>query len=220
MKRLALLSALLITGLSGITSAHADTAEQRGLFVFQHVCSSCHGMSQAHYGDMAALNPSLPALEEWSKQRHADLNSPIASPYPNEAVGKAANGGDFPPDLSHIARTIKGGPSYIETMLHSYTAPPPGVVLAPHTYYNPVALTHHHRFKMRPPLQDHMLSYPDGTEATTAQMAHDVTAFLVWSDDAHKASRTLIGSCVIAYLLIMLGLILWFKRLIWQRKPH
>lgn len=216
MKRTVFLASLLASITLNVSSAHADTPEQRGLFVFQHVCSACHGMERAHYGDMAALSPSLPALEEWSKQHHADLNAPIASPYPNEAVGKAANGGDFPPDLSHIARTIKGGPDYIETMLHSYTDPPTGTVLAPQTYYNPVALTHHHRFKMRPPLHDHMLRYPDGTEATTRQMAHDVTAFLQWSDDSHRANRLLIGSCVTLYLFIMTGLLLWIKRRIWR----
>ncbi|MXV44956.1 ubiquinol-cytochrome C reductase [Saccharibacter sp. 17.LH.SD] len=203
-------------GLFTITPAIADTAEQRGLFVFQHVCSACHGMEQAHYGDMAALTSSLPALQEWSKQHQANLESPIASPYPSIAVGKAANGGDFPPDLSHIARTIRGGTPYIEAILQDYHAPPPGMTLAAHAYYNPTALTHHHRFRMPPPLHDNMLIYPDGTKATVPQMAHDVTAFLQWSNDSHRKTRSIIGSCVLLYLVIMGGLLLALKKTTWS----
>ena len=206
-------------------SAHAQTAadqpvlptmqpEQRGLMIFQQVCSSCHSMQFAHYGDMRALQPSHTALKNWAQQRHAGLDDPIASPYPNIAVGKAANGGDYPPDLSHIARAIKGGPDYIREMLAGYRPTPPEITLAPNTYYNPIALTHHHRFKMRPPLHDGMMSFPDGTVATIPQMAADVTRFLQWVDDPHRTTRHFIGTAILLYLLIFSGILFALWRVI------
>lgn len=201
------------------STALAETAEQRGLLVFQQVCSACHGMEHNHYEDMAPLMHSMPALQAWSKQHNATLHSPISSPYASVEAGKAANGGDFPPDLSHISRTVKGGSAYIETMLQSYRVPPPDLSLGPTSYYNPVALTHHHHFHMPPTLHDDILVYPDTTKATTAQMAHDVTAFLRWSDDVHHHDRVLIGSCVVIYLLLMTGLFLTLRCLMWRHPP-
>ena len=188
--------------------------EERGLMIFQQVCSSCHSMERAHYGDMIGLQPSVTALQHWAQQRHAGLESPIASPYPSVAVGKANNGGDYPPDLSHIARTIRGGPDYIRQMLAGYRPVPPGVTLAPHTYYNPIALTHHHKFKMRPPLHEGMITFPDGTKATIPQMASDVTAFLQWADDSHRSTRHFIGTAVLLYLALLGGVLLALWRLL------
>ncbi|MCT6819704.1 cytochrome c1 [Bombella apis] len=188
--------------------------EERGLMIFQQVCSSCHSMERAHYGDMIDLQPSVTALQHWAQQRHAGLESPIASPYPSVAVGKANNGGDYPPDLSHIVRTIRGGPDYIRQMLAGYRPVPPGVTLAPNTYYNPIALTHHHRFKMRPPLHEGMIAFPDGTQATIPQMASDVTAFLQWADDSHRSTRHFIGTAVLLYLALLGGILLALWRLL------
>lgn len=188
--------------------------EQRGLMVFQQVCSSCHSIQFVHYGDMSALQPSRTALKNWAQQHHAKIDEPIASPYPNVAVGKAANGGDYPPDLSHITRTIKGGPDYIRNVLTGYRPTPPDITLAPNTYYNPVALTHHHHFKMRPPLHDDMMSFPDGTKATIPQMAADVTNFLQWVDDPHRTTRHFIGTAVLLYLLVFSTILFTLWRVI------
>lgn len=204
--------------------AHASLASplasaQRGEKIFQQVCSACHGMERVQYGDLLALVPdAYKSISAWAKSHHATLASPIASPYPSLEAGKAANGGDYPPDLSVIARTIRGGPLYIEHMLADYRPTPPGVVLGPHEYYNPLALTHHRRFRMPPPLQAGMSFGPDGQEATVSQMARDVTAFLVWSADPHAWARHFIGWGVLAYLALLTAVIAALVRSIWRRK--
>lgn len=202
--------------ISARAEQRGETATEHGFQVFRQICSTCHGMEEAHYGDLAPLATSLPELEAWTKQREnlpdPDLNAPIASPWSTSEAAKAANGGDVPPDFSHIARMIRGGPAYIEQMLQDYRPTPPGLVLGPHDYYNPVALTHHKHFRMPPPLKAGMLTWPDGTRPSEAEMAHDVTEFLLWADDQHRTIRQWAGTGAIAYLLLLTMLVFLLKR--------
>ncbi|QDH14907.1 cytochrome c1 [Oecophyllibacter saccharovorans] len=231
--------------LSGVSAVQAQpgVAERlaavpsaaRGAVIFQHVCSACHGLDRLQYADL------LPLLEQaeradstnaqkahenayrdllsWAATRHATLASPIASPYPDPAAAKAANGGDMPPDLSVIVRTIRGGPAYVQAMLEGYRPPPPGLKLGPATYYNPVALTHHHRFHMPPPFHDGMDFGPYGQSATVTEMARDVTAFLVWSAWPHARARLLAGYGVLAYLAVLTAIMAGLTCLIWRCPP-
>lgn len=218
MKRL---SASLLLALTCLFWLSPDThAENKtlvhGLYVFQHVCMDCHGMTQARYSDMAALGVSLSSLEEWAKSRHASLGDQINSPFPTPEAAKASFGGDVPPDMSLLARQLAGGKDYIDAMLKSYSPVPAGYKLAPLSYYNPVALTHHHVFRMPSPFLTDTLTYPDGTKADIPQMAHDVSHFLEWASTPQTGHRTFYGIITVIYLFIMLGLLLALKRTIWK----
>ncbi|WP_225197406.1 cytochrome c1 [Gluconobacter oxydans] len=219
---------LLATSLTVLPAA-ASTPAQRGLMVFQQVCSACHGLEHVDYGDMSSLGLSTDEIRKWAadqqlpngtddngdpKTRPATAADPILSPYPNEAVGRLANHGLLPPDLSRLALTLPGGAGEIRQILLSYAPTPAGVKLDEGRYYN-TALKWKH-IGMSPPLQDGMLTYPDGTQATPAQMAGDVSAFLDWVAHPHQAERRRIGIYVLAYLALMALLTFLLQRRIWK----
>lgn len=49
--------------------ACASTPAQRGLMVFQQVCSACHGMEHVTYGDMSRLGLSPVQIRKWAADR-------------------------------------------------------------------------------------------------------------------------------------------------------
>lgn len=211
--------------------ACASTPVQRGLIIYQQVCSACHGMEHVDYGDMSSLGLSPDEIRKWAadqqlpdgtddngdpKTRPATAADPILSPYPNEAVGRLANHGLLPPDLSRLALTLPGGAREIRQILLSYAPTPAGVTLDEGRYYN-TALKWKH-IGMPPPLQDGMLTYPDGTRATSAQMASDVSAFLDWLAHPHQAERRRIGLYVLAYLALMALLTFLLQHRIWKSR--
>ncbi|GBR67083.1 cytochrome c1 [Gluconobacter kanchanaburiensis] len=231
MIRRAFISASAFAIFYGLTvvPASAETPAQRGFAVFQQVCSACHGMEHVHYGDLTALDISSDTLRKWAadqdfpdgvddngdpKTRHGTLSDPILAPYPNAAVGRLANHGLLPPDLSRLAMTLPGGAHGIRNILLSYAPTPPGVKLDEGRYYN-TALKWKH-IGMPPPLQDNMLTYADGTRATTNQMASDVSVFLDRIAHPHALQRRRIGVFVLAYLAVMAVLTFLLQRRIWK----
>lgn len=223
---------LLVAPLVVANTASASTPAQRGLIVFQQVCSACHGMEHVDYGDMAALGLSPDDIRKWAadqelpdgvddngdpKTRHATPSDPILSPYPNQALGRLANHGLLPPDLSRLALTLPGGSDRIRQILLSYAPTPAGVKLDDGRYYN-TALKWKH-IGMPPPLQDGMLAYPDGTPATSRQMASDVSAFLDQVAHPHRSERRRIGVYVLGYLVLMALLTFLLQRRVWKSRP-
>ncbi len=93
--------------------------------------------------------------------------------------------------------------------------PPPGAPVVPGKFYNDWA--DGHLVGMPPPLSDDAVEFPDGTPATAAQQARDVTTFLVWASDPHRNDRHRIGLYVFAYLSGLLLLAIAWKRKIWKR---
>lgn len=212
---------LLILSMSSLNAAQAEdmASIKRGFQVYQQICSACHAIQEAHYSDMSSFT-SLSNLKSWAKSRqNADITAPIASPYPSEAAGRAVNGGDFPPDMSHLAGLIKGGPDYIEKMLQDYRNPPANMDMGVHNYYNPTALARHKHFRMPPPLHENALHYADNTNATIPQMAHDVTSFLKWVNNPHEAQRHFFGSFVLIYLGVMFILLFALRHHICRALP-
>ena len=57
---------------------------------------------------------------------------------------------------------------------------------------------------MASPLADDAVEYQDGTRATTAQMARDVTVFLSWAAEPELEGRKAMG------IKVLLFLIWWF----------
>ena len=61
------------------------------------------------------------------------------------------------------------------------------------------------------------IEYNDGTEASTEQMAKDVTTFLMWSAEPHLETRHKTGFRVIVYLIILSILVYLTMKKIWSR---
>ena len=69
----------------------------------------------------------------------------------------------------------------------------------------------------RQPFSDGAVEYADGTESSKAQMAKDVTTFLVWAADPHLEARHKMGFKVFFYLIILLTLVYFSKQKVWSR---
>ena len=73
------------------------------------------------------------------------------------------------------------------------------------------------KIKMSAPLSDGLVEYSDGTEATTEQMAKDITTFLTWSAEPHLETRHKLGFKVVIFLIILSTLVYFSMRRLWSR---
>jgi ubiquinol-cytochrome c reductase cytochrome c1 subunit len=69
-------------------------------------------------------------------------------------------------------------------------------------------------------LFDGMMDFADGTPATAAQMASDVTTFLAWAAEPEMEQRRQMGVRVVLFLLILGGLTYAVKRRVWADVKH
>lgn len=204
---------------------------QHGFLVFQRVCSTCHGMRNLTYNDLAGIGLTRQQIEETAKTKPQPgtpdaMGQPttrpglpddhLNSPFPSDAAAAAMMGGVAPPDQSRLAMTHPGGPDWLYAFLTGYRMPPPAdAPMVPGKFYNDWAAGH--MIGMPPPLMNGMIQYPDGTPATVEQQARDITTFLVWASDPHRNDRHSIGKAVMAYLAVLLVLAIAWKRKIWKR---
>jgi ubiquinol-cytochrome c reductase cytochrome b/c1 subunit len=154
------------------------------------------------------------------------------SPFPNEQAARAANGGAAPPDLSLItkARSYKRGfpwfvfdfftqyqeqgPDYVDAILQGYEdKPPAGFNLPDGSYYNKYFPGH--AIKMPKPLSDGQVTFDDGSPATVAQYAKDVTTFLMWTAEPHMEARKALGLQVFVFLILLTVLLYFTKKKVW-----
>ena len=66
-------------------------------------------------------------------------------------------------------------------------------------------------------VRDDIVEYSDGTQATTEQVAKDVTTFLVWASEPHLESQHRMGFKAIIYLTILITLVYMSKQRVWSR---
>jgi len=208
-----------------------DRAElRRGVQVYNEVCASCHGLKLVAYRNLGAVGFSADEIKAIAAEfevtdgpnndgdmftRPARPADRFASPFANAQAARAANNGALPPDLSVITKARKGGGDYIYALMSGYLEEPPAdFELADGMYYNKVFPGH--QIAMSPPLGDDAVEYTDGTQATTAQMAKDVTTFLVWAAEPEMEERKRLGIKVMLFLLVLTGLLYALKRKIWS----
>jgi ubiquinol-cytochrome c reductase cytochrome b/c1 subunit len=154
------------------------------------------------------------------------------SPFPNEQAARVANGGAYPPDLSLITKARsygrgfpqflidfftqyqEQGPDYLVALLQGYEDnPPAGFTLPEGSYYNKYFPGH--AIKMPKPLSDGQVTYSDGSPATVAQYAKDVTTFLMWAAEPHMEARKQLGLQVFVFLILLTGLLFFTKKKVW-----
>jgi ubiquinol-cytochrome c reductase cytochrome b/c1 subunit len=154
------------------------------------------------------------------------------SPFPNEQAARAANGGAAPPDLSLITKARsyergfpkfvfdfftqfqEQGPNYVDGILQGFEdKPPAGVTIPEGSYYNKYFPGH--AIKMPKPLSDGQVTFDDGSPATVAQYAKDVTTFLMWTADPHMEDRKRLGMQVFVFLIILSLLLYFTKKKVW-----
>ena len=217
----------------GIFGTFDRASLQRGYQVYQEVCSGCHSVQHLSYRNLSEKGGPEFSLEEAKAiaaqfevkdgpnsdgemfMRPGRFSDKFVKPYPNVEASKAANGGAYPPDMSVLAKARKGGAEYIYSLLLGYEEAPTDFELDEGVYYN--KYMYGNKIKMSAPLSDGLVEYSDGTQSTTAQMAKDVTTFLVWVAEPHLESQHRMGFKAIIYLIILLTLVYMSKQKVWSR---
>ena len=96
------------------------------------------------------------------------------------------------------------GPNYVDAILQGFEdKPPAGVTIPDGSYYNKYFPGH--AIKMPKPLSDGQVTFDDGSPATVAQYAQDVTTFLMWAAEPHMEARKRIGLQVFVFLILLSG---------------
>jgi ubiquinol-cytochrome c reductase cytochrome b/c1 subunit len=192
------------------------------------------GLTAAQAGAVAAEYqvPGDPDDQGEVKERPARLADYFPRPFKNDNEARARYNA-VPPDLSVIVKARgyergfpwfildlftqyqEHGADYLVALLTGYADPPPGTEAPPGTFYNRF-FPNPHFLAMPPPLTDGRVEYTDGTPTTTNQLAHDVTAFLMWTAEPHLVARKRIGLQVMIFLIVFAGLLYFTKKKIWR----
>ena len=204
-------------------------AAQRGLQIYEEVCSRCHSLNLLRYGDLTGLGyteEQVKALASQKQvtdgpndqgemfQRPGRPSDKFVAPFPNEKAARAALNGALPPDLSLMVKARPNGPNYVHGILAGYKDPPPaGVTVGEGRYYNEYFPGH--QIAMPPPLAGNDVTYADGTKPTLDQEAQDVVTFLAWAAEPTMEERKYTGAKVLIFLVFMTGLLFGAKRKIW-----
>ncbi len=136
---------------------------------------------------------------------------------------------------------LSGGPNYIYNLLVGYEDEVPEYITKYYDHKNEEGLkadpdyTESHfelgdsnfnnffpgyKLAMAMPLDDDSVEYSDGTKATLAQQAEDVSTFLMWAAEPKMEIRKSIGIRVLLFLIILAGLMYAVKRRIWENVRH
>jgi len=217
----------------GIFGTFDRASLQRGYQVFQEVCSGCHSVQHLSYRNLSEKGGPEFSIEEAKAiaaqfevedgpnsdgemfMRPARLSDKFAKPYPNVEASTAANGGAYPPDMSVLAKARAGGADYLYSLLLGYEEAPERFELDDGVYYNKYMSGN--KIKMSEPILDGIVEYSDGTQSSKAQIAKDVTTFLVWASEPHLESQHRMGFKAIIYLIILLTLVYMSKQKVWSR---
>ena len=208
---------------------------QRGLQVFTEVCSACHGLKFVPIRSLA--DEGGPHLPEDQVRAYAKQFTVVDKETGEEREAKPSdnfprNTGAGAPDLSLMAKARAGfhgpyglginqffkgigGPEYIHAILTGYSGEEKDE--AGTTFYE------NHAFStgwiaMPPPLSDDLVTYQDGTPATTDQMARDVSAFLMWTAEPKMMDRKQVGFVAVLFLGLLTVLLYLTNKRIWA--PH
>ena len=215
----------------GIFGRYDNSSLQRGLQVYQEVCSGCHGVKRLRFRELKDLGFTNDQIKMYAETfdvldgpnelgeyftRPGEPSDTFVSPYKNKQEAAAAFGGAYPPDLSLLTKAMKNGPDYIYSLLTGYEETlPEDFELSDGLYYNP--FHDGNVIAMPPPLYDDAIEYIDGTDATLHQLSYDIVNFLNWVAEPELQKRKLLGLKVILFLIVLTLLLYVTMKEIWSR---
>ena len=214
----------------GIFGRYDNSTLQRGLQIYQEVCSACHGMKRLRFRELRDLGFTDGQIKIYAETfeildgpnelgemfiRPGEPSDTFVSPYKNKEEAKASFGGSYPPDLSLLTKAIKNGPDYIYSLLAGYEDPPKEFKLTDGLYYNPYY--DGKVIAMPPPLYDNAIEYIDGTNASLDQLSYDIVHFLNWAAEPKLQQRKSLGLKVLLFLIVLTLLLYVTMKEIWSR---
>ena len=99
-------------------------------------------------------------------------------------------------------------------MLNGYKDYPQGFEASEGMYYN--EFYPGNQIAMPSPIMDDIVEYDDGTEASHAQIARDVTSFLAWAAEPELEERKSLGVKTLFFLILITIMLLGIKRKVWK----
>ena len=203
-------------------------SEQRGLQVWQEVCSNCHSMKEAYYRNLQGIGLTAEQVKAFASSitvpggtddqgqpvdRPALPSDHFRSPWPNDKAARAANNGALPPDHSLIEKAREGGATYVQDLLLGYQDPPATMKMSDGMNYN--VYFPGRQIAMAQPLHDDQVTYADGTKASLEQESHDVAMFLTYMANPELEQRKRMGVRIVLFLAGMTAVTYAVKRKIW-----
>jgi len=200
---------------------------RRGYEVYKQVCAACHSLKWIRWrhfiNNFMSKDEAKKEAAEWqiddiddngqAIKRPALFNDYFPQPYPNAKAAAAANNGAAPPTLTLMPLARHGGEDYIFSLLTSYMDPPAGIVVEEGKAYNPYFIGG--IIAMPQQLFDEGIEYEDGTPATIAQQAKDISTFLKFTAEPFHDTRKRWGWKLIAILPILTFVLVYAKRRVW-----
>lgn len=193
---------------TGEPALQIGPAAQGGTFV--DVVDNPYVRSIAESHQITDVDPNSGQLTD----RPGRISDRFRRPFPNEIAARASNGGAYPVDLSVITSARHGGARYIRSLLMGYDGRTEGTL-------------HHNRYfpggwlAMPAPLSDGVVAYSDANvPQTTEQYATDVATFLQWAADPHMEERKRTGIVVLAFLIVLAGLMYLAYKQVWRGESH
>ncbi len=214
----------------GIFGKYDQPALKRGLQVYREVCAACHGLKYIAFRNLVALGlgndeakaiaegyqiPDGPNDEGEMFERPGRLSDHFPNPFANEKAARASNNGANPPDLSLVTKGRDGHEGYIYAILTGYEEPPADFALGEGMAYNKYFPGH--QIAMPPPLSDGQVTYEDGTEASVANMAHDVVTFMAWAAEPELEERKAVGLKVLIFIGLLTAVLYAINVRVWSR---
>jgi ubiquinol-cytochrome c reductase cytochrome c1 subunit len=208
--------------------SYDHAAIRRGFRVFMQVGAACHSLKYIQYRHLVGVCLTEEEARELAAEsefqdgpddegemfdRPGVLLDGLKAPYRNEMEARYMNNGALPPDLSVVVKARHNEENYVFNLLTGYRDPPAGFILGENMYYNPYFPGA--QIAMPPPLQNDMVEYEDGTDASISQMAKDVTTFLAWTGSPELDERHLLGVKALGLFGFMAATTLYWKRFIW-----
>lgn len=192
----------------GLPTAWDKNQILRGATVATQACMACHSFKYISSRDLIKTGFTENEAKIFAEQMGLDLNDKWMSALSDEDAQGVY--GKKVPDLSVMNRARKGGADYVYALLTGYEDPPEGSDI---NYYNPVFGG---AIAMPNPLVEGQVQYHDGTEATVAQMAKDVTYFMQFTAEPELIERKQLGVYVLLYVLLMIILTYLYKNAVWR----
>jgi len=212
----------------GVLDSFDHASIRRGYQVYREVCAACHSLDRIAWRNLVGVSHTVDEVKAMAEeveyedgpndqgemfQRPGKPADYMPPPYPNEEAARAGNAGALPPDLSLIVKARHGAADYIYSLLTGYVDPPAGVHIREGLNYNPYFPGG--AIAMARVLFDGLVEYPDGTPATTSQMAKDVSTFLNWASEPEHDDRKKIGLQAVIIFSILTTLSIYTKRFKW-----
>lgn len=204
-------------------------ALQRGYQVYKEVCAACHSVNLIHYRNLSVLGFSEAEVKALAAEatvmdgpndqgemfeRPGRPSDKFKAPFANELAARAANNGAYPVDLSLIVKARHGGVDYLYAVLTGYGNPPANMTMPSGMNYN--SYFPGHMIAMPPPLAEGSVTFADGTASSVPQMARDVSTFFAWAAEPETEERKRLGLKVLAFLVLLTGVLYALKRKIWS----